>query len=180
MPSLSHNMTKLSDSRVWQYSLKLQRNCFSVTTSSLTLQTWLQHARLLCPPLSPRICSNSCPVSQRCYLTISASSSPFFYLQSFPASGLFDESLFAPGGQSIGASASASVLPMSIQGWFPLGLTGLISLLSKGLLWVFSSTIIWKHQFSQPCLWSNSHLYMTTGKIFDCTDLCQPSDISAF
>ena len=75
-----------------------------------------------------------------------------------------------------------TVIPMSIQDWFPWRLTGLISLLSEGISRVFSSTIIWKHQFfsTQPYLWSNSHLYMTTGKIFDYTDLCQPSDISAF
>ena len=95
--------------------------------------------------------------------------SPFsFCLQSLPASGSFPMSqLFALGGQSIGASASAWVLPVNIQGWFPLGLTGLISLLSKGLWRVFSSTIVRKHQFfsTQPFLWSNSHIpYMTTGK----------------
>ena len=81
--------------------------------------------------------------------------------QSFPASGSFPMSrLFTASGQSIGASASASVLPMSIQGWFPLGLTGLIFLLSKWLSRVFSSTTVWRHQFfsSQPSLWSNSHI----------------------
>ena len=85
----------------------------------------------------------------------------FSCLQSFPTSGSFPMSqLFTSGGQSIGASASASVLPVSIQGWFPLGWTGLISLLSKGLSRVFSSTTIWKHQFFdiQPSLWSNSHI----------------------
>ena len=90
-------------------------------------------------------------------------------LQSFPASGSFQMSrLFASRGQSIGASASASVLPMNIQGWFPSGLTGLISLQSKELSRVFSSTTIGKHQFfsAQPSLWSNSYicLYMTKGK----------------
>ena len=85
---------------------------------------------------------------------------PLTCLQSFPASGSFPVSqLFASGGQSIGASAS--VLPMNIQDWFPLGLTGLISLLSKGLSSVFSSTTIWKRQFfsAQPSLWSNSHIH---------------------
>ena len=75
--------------------------------------------------------------------------------------------LFTSGGQSIGASASASVLPMNSQRWFPLGLTGLISLLSKGLSRVFSSTTIWKHQFFQCSAFfmvQLSHLYMTTGK----------------
>ena len=93
--------------------------------------------------------------------TISFSVVPFSScLQSFPASGPFPMSrVFASGGQSIGASASASVLPMSIWGWFPLGLTGLISLLSKGLSRVFSSTTVRKCQFfvAQPSLWFNSH-----------------------
>ena len=81
--------------------------------------------------------------------------------QSFPASGSFQMSqLLASGGQSMGSSVSASVLSMNIQGWFPLGLTGLISLQSKRLSRVFSSTTIWKHQFfgTQPSLWSNSHI----------------------
>ena len=120
----------------------------------------LQHARLPCPSLSPKVCSNSCPFSQWCHLTISSSVAPFSScLQSFPASGSFPVCwLFASGGESIGASAS--VLPMSIQGWSPLGLTGLISLLSKGLSRVFSSTTVWKHQFfdTQPSLWSSSHI----------------------
>ena len=89
-------------------------------------------------------------------------------LQSFPVSGSFPLSwLLASGDQSTGASPSASVLPINIQDWFPLGLTSLISLQSKGLSTVFSSTTIWKHQFfsSQPSLWSNSHIHsMTTGK----------------
>ena len=94
--------------------------------------------------------------------TISSSAAPFSScLQSFPESGSFPTSwLFASGGQRTGASASASALPMNIQGWFPLGLTGLISLLSKGLSKVFSSTTVWKHQFfsAQPSLWYNSHI----------------------
>ena len=107
---------------------------------------WLQHARLLTPPLSPKVCSNSCPLSRWCYLTISSSVISFsFNLQSFPASGSFQMSqLCTSGGQIIGASALASVLPMNIQDWFPLGLTGLISLLSKGLSRVFSSTSVFK------------------------------------
>ena len=105
--------------------------CCSVTKScpNLGLQSThgMQHARLFCLPLSPRVCSNSCPLSQWCYLTISSSVALFsFGLQSFPALGSFPVSqLFTSGGQSIGASASATVLPMSIQGWFPLGLTDL-------------------------------------------------------
>ena len=86
----------------------------------------LKHARLLCSPLSPRACSNSCPLSPWCHPTISSSVVPFFCSQSFPASGSFPVTqLFTSRGQSTGASASASVLPMNIQGWFPLGLTGL-------------------------------------------------------
>ena len=120
----------------------------------------LQHARLLCPSLSPEVCPNSCPLSWWCYLIISSSVIPFSCLQFFPASGSFPMNwLFVSSGQSTGASASASVLPMNIQGWFPLGLTGWISLLSKGLSRVFSSTTVWKHQFFGvlPSLWSNSH-----------------------
>ena len=102
----------------------------------------LQHARLLCPSPSPRVCSNSCPSSQWCHPTISSSVSPFSSCpQSFSASGAFPMSrLFTPGGQRIGASAS--VLPMNIQGWLPLVLTGLISLQSNRLSRVFSSTTI--------------------------------------
>ena len=105
------------------------------------------------------VCSNSCPLSWWCNLTISSSVTPFSCPQSFPASGSFPVSwLFASGGQSI--DASASVLPMNIQGWFPLGLTSLISLLSKGLSRVFSNTTVWKHQFfsAHPSLWSSSDI----------------------
>ena len=93
----------------------------------------LQHARLPCPSPSPGNCSNSCPLSRWFHPTVSSSVAPFSSrLQSFPASGAFPMSqFFASGGQSIGVSASTSVLPMYIQGWFPLGLTGLTSLLSK-------------------------------------------------
>ena len=120
----------------------------------------LRHTRLLCPSPSPRVCSNSCPLSQLCHPAISSSVVPFSYCpQSFPASEFFSISqLFTSGGQSI--KASGSVLPMNIQGWFPLGLTVLIPLLFKGLSRVFSLTIIWKHQFfsAQPSVWSNSHI----------------------
>ena len=94
----------------------------------------LWHARLPCPSLSPRVCSNSSPLSQWCHPAISSSMTPFSSCpQSFPASGSFPMSeLFTSGGQSIVASASTSALPRNIQGWFPLWLTGLISLLSKG------------------------------------------------
>ena len=100
-------------------------------------------------------------------INVSFSVMPFFCLQSFPASESFPMSWPFPScGQSIGASASVSVLPMKIQHWFTLGLTGLISLKSKGLSKVFFSIIVWKHQFFgiQPSLWCNSHPYMTTGK----------------
>ena len=104
--------------------------------------------RLPCPSLSPWVCSNSCPLSQWCHPTISSSFAPFSCPQSFPAPESFPMSrLFASGCQIIGASASASVLPMNIQSWFPLGLTGLIALLSKELSRVFSSTTVQKHQF---------------------------------
>ena len=97
---------------------------------------------------SPGVCSDSCPLSRWCHPSISSSVIPFSCLQSFPASGSFLMSwLFSSGAQSIGASASASVFPMNIQGWFPLGLTGLISLLSKGVSRVFSNTTVQKHQF---------------------------------
>ena len=101
----------------------------------------LQHTKFPCPSLSPTVCPNSCPLSQWCYPTISSSVASFSSCpQSFPASGSLPMSrLFALGGQSIGTSASASTLPMSIQGLFPLGLTGLISLQSKGLSRFFFS-----------------------------------------
>ena len=135
----------------------------SVMSNSLQLHG-LQHTRLPHSSPSSRPCSNSCPLSRWCHPAISSSIVPFSScLQSFPASGSFLMSrLFTSGGQSIGASASASVLPVNIQGWFPLGLTGLmISLLSKGLSGVFSSTVIRKHQFfgAKSSLWSNSYRY---------------------
>ena len=109
----------------------------------------LQHARLPCSSLSPGICSNSCPLSWWCHPIISYSVISFSsHIQSFPASESFPASqFFISGGQSTGVSASASVLPMNIQGWFPLGLTGLISLQSKGTSRVFSRTTVQKHQF---------------------------------
>ena len=122
----------------------------------------LQHARLPCPSLSLGVCLNSCLLSQWCHLIISSSIIPFSScLQSFPGSGSFPVSyLFASGGQSLRASASALVLLMNIQGWFPLVLIDLVSLLSKGLSRVFSSTTVWKHWFfgAQPSLWSDSHI----------------------
>ena len=129
----------------------------------------LQHARLHCPSPTPGACSNSWPSSKWCHPNIPSSVIPFSScLQSLPASGSFlVNQFFTSGGQSIGASASASVLPVNVQDWSPLGLTGLISLQSKGLSRVFSKTTIQKHQF----LWCStffmiqlSHPYVTTGK----------------
>ena len=123
----------------------------------------LQHARLPCPLPTSRAYSNSCPLSQWCHPTISSSVIPFSsHLQSSPPSGSFQMSqLFTSGGQSIGVSASTSVLPMNTQDWSPLGWTGWISLQSKGLSRVFSNTTVQKHQFfgAQLFLWSNSHIH---------------------
>ena len=122
----------------------------------------LQHARPSCPSPIPGVYSNSCPSSQRCHTTISTFVIPFSsHCLSFPASQSFPmRQLFASGGQSIGVSASASVLPMNFQDWFPLGLTDWISLLSKGLSRVFFNSKVQKHQLfgSQPSLWPNSHI----------------------
>ena len=118
-----------------------------------------QHSRPPCPSPTPGVYSNSCPLSRWCHPTISSSVVPFSSpLQSFPASGSFPMSqFFASGGQSIGAS----VLPMNIQDWFPLGWTSWISLLSKGPSRVFSNTTVQKHQFfgAQLSLYSNSHIH---------------------
>ena len=123
-----------------------------------------QHARPPCPSPSPRVHSDSCPWSQWCHPTISSSVVPFSScLQTFPAWASFPMSWpFTSGGQSIGVSASASVLPLNIQGWFPLGLTGLISLLSEGISRIFSNTTVWKNPFfgAQHSLWSNSYIHI--------------------
>ena len=150
----------------------------------------LQHTRLPCPSPSPRVCSNSCPLRSWSYPTISVSVIPFFSCsQSFPASRSFPlRQLFASGGQNIGVSTSASVLSMNIQGWFPLGLTDLISLLPKGLSRVFSNTTVWRHQFfgTQPFLLSNCliqdiHIQdYWKNHNFDYMYLCQQNDVSAF
>ena len=125
----------------------------------------LQHARFLCPPLFSRVCSDLFPSGRWCYLIISSSATHFSSCpQSFPASESFPVSwLFALGDQSIGASTSATVLPVNIQGWFPLGLTGLFSLQSKGLSRVFSNTTVQKHQFfgTQLSSQSNSHIHIS-------------------
>ena len=120
----------------------------------------LQHTRPPCPSPSPRVYSNSCPLSWWCHPTISSSVvSISSCLQSFPVSGSFlKKRLFKSDSQSVEASASASALPRNIQDWFPLGWTSWISLQSKGLSRVFT---VQKHQFfgSQPSLWYNSHIH---------------------
>ena len=127
----------------------------------LFVTPWMAAHRAPCLSPSPRVCSESCPSSQWCHPTILSSVIPFSScLQSFPASGCFPRSqFFASGGQSVGALALASVLPVNIQGWFPLGWTVLIFFLSKGLSRVFCSTIVQRLQFfsTQPFLLSRSH-----------------------
>ena len=128
----------------------------------------LQHARPPCPSPAPEVYSNSCPSTQWCHPSISSSVILFSSCpQSLPASESLQMSLFFPsGGQSIGVSAPASVLPMNIQDWFPLGWTGWISLQSKGL-----KSLLQHHSSKASILWSSaffivrlSHLHMTTGK----------------
>ena len=134
---------------------------FSRSVMSYSLQPHgLQHARLPCPSPTPRAYSNSCPLNQWCHPTISSSVVPFSCLQSFLAF-LVSQS-FISGGQSIGASTSASVLPMSTQDWSPLGWTSWISLLSNGFSRVFSNTTVQKHQFFVAQLSSqyNSHIHI--------------------
>ena len=124
----------------------------------------LQHTRLPCPSPSPGACSNSCPLSQWCHPTISSYVIPFSScLQSFLASRSFPMSyFFTSGGYSIGVAASTSVLPMNMQDWFPLGLSGFISSQSKGLQHHSSkASILWRSAFFMVQL---LHPYMTTGK----------------
>ena len=131
----------ISEGHVWQFS-SVQYSCSVVSDSLWPYE--LQHARPPCPSPTPRVHPNPCPLSPWCHPTISSSVIPFSScLQSFPASGSFQVSQrFTSGGQSIGVSASASVLPMNSQDWFPLGWTGWISLQSKGLSRVFSNTTV--------------------------------------
>ena len=133
----------------WSFSYRSQSfqfNC-SVLSNSL-IPREMQHVRLPCPSQTPRICLNSCASSRWCHPTISSSVIPFSCFQYFPASWSFQVSqFFTSGGQSIGVSASASVLPVNIQAWFCFWLTDLISLQSKGLSRVFSIIAILKHQF---------------------------------
>ena len=138
---------KIKNSNIWEIFSSVQ---ISLSIQSESLQPHgMQHTRIPCPSPTPRACSNSCPSSQWCHPIISSSVVPFSScFQSFPALGSFPTSQFFPsGGQSIGVSAAASVLPMNIQDWFPLRWTGWNSLQSKGLSRVFSNTTVQKHQF---------------------------------
>ena len=133
-------------------AMNFDKRMFQFSRSVMSDSFWphgLQLVRLPCPSPTPGVYSNSCPSSQWCHQPSHPLSSPFSScLQSFPASGSFPMSqLFASGGHSIGVSASASVLPMNIQDWSPLGLTGWISLQSKGLSGVFPNTTVQTHQF---------------------------------
>ena len=143
-------------------SISLVQFSCSVVSDSLWSRG-LQHARFPSPSPVPGVYLNPCPLSQWCHPAISSSVIPFsFCPQSFPTSGSFPESQsFESGGQSIGVSASTSVLLMNIQDWSPLGWTGWISLQSKGLSRVFSNTTVQKHQFffAQLSWQSNSHIH---------------------
>ena len=157
----------------------------SVTSESLWPQG-LQQARLPCLTPTPRAYLSSCPLSRSCHPTISSSVIPFSScLQSFPTSGSFQMSqFFTSCGQNIGIPASTSVLPVNIQGWFPLGLTGLISLQSKGLSRVFSSTTIQSiNSLALTLLYGQAltsiHDYWKNHS-FDQTDLCWQSNVSVF
>ena len=145
---------------------KITKGSVQFSRSVVSDSLWphgLQHARPPCPSPTPRVHSNPCPSSRWCHPTISSSVVPFSSCpQSFPASGAFQISqLFVSGGQSIGVSALASVLPMSTQDWSPLGRTGWTSLQSKRLSRVFSNTTVQKHQFfiAQLSSQSSSHIH---------------------
>ena len=173
---------------VWITLLYTWNYQFSLAAQSCpTLQPHgLQHTRLPCPSPTPGACSNSCSSGRWCHPTTSSSAVPFSSLfQSFPASGSFPMSqFFASGGQSMGVSASASVFPMNIQDWFPLELTGLITMLSMGL-----SSILQHHSSKAPVLQSSaffviqiSHPYMITEKKhrLDYMEIFWQSNVSTF
>ena len=148
-PSLPSRVCSNSHSQFWIHT---GITSFQFSCSVMSDYLWPhepQHARPPCPSPTPQVYPNPCPLSRWCHLTISSYVVPFsFCLQSYTASGSFPVSqFFASGSQSIGVSASASVLPMNIKHWFPLGMTALISLLSQGLSRVFSNTTVQKHQF---------------------------------
>ena len=153
---------------------------FSCSVMSNSLRPHgLQHVRLPCPLLSLGVCSNSCPLGRWCHPTISSSVAPFSsFPQSFSASVSFLVSWpFALRSHNIETSASASVHPVNIQGWFPVGLTDLISWQSKSLSRVFSSTTVWKLQFFsvQYSSWSNSHIHWVRDVIQPSHPLLPPS-----
>ena len=137
---------------VFQFCTPIQQRASIIHISQFSSESaihGLQQARPPCPSPTPGVCPNPCPLSQWCHSTISSSVVPFsFCPQSFPTSGSFQMSqLFAPGGQSIGVSASTSILPMNIEDCFPFGWTWWISLQSKGLSRVFSNTTVQKCEF---------------------------------
>ena len=136
---------------------------FSYYVMSDSLQAHgLWHSRLPCPSLSSGVCSNSCPLNQWYYLTISSSAAPSPLPSIFPSVRVFSiESALHIRWPKDWSFSFRIILPMNIQHWFPLALTGLISLQSKGLSRIFSSPTVWKHQFfgTQPSLWSNSHIF---------------------
>ena len=139
----------------------IQFSC-SVVSNSLRLHG-LRHTRPPCPSSTPGVYSNSCPLSWWCHPTISSSAIPLLLPSIFPSFRVFPVSqLFTSGGQSIGVSASASVLPMNMQGWFSLGWTGWISLQSKGLSRVFSNTTVQKHQLFSAQLSSQLKFHIHT------------------
>ena len=157
---MNDEMTPWQELEILSPSPLIIKNLFTMESSIISsvlslIRVWPlvthepQHARSPCPSPTPGVYPNSCPLSRWCHPTISSSVVPFSSCsQSFPASGFFQISqLFTSGGLSIGVSASTSVLPMTIQAWFPLGLKGWISLQSKGLSRVFSNITVQNHQF---------------------------------
>ena len=158
-------MYGISSNKSLNFQIVQEFSIVLLSHSVVSASLWpcgLQHTRLPYPSSSPGACSNSCPLSCDAIQPSHPLSSPSPPASSFPASGSFPViGLFAAGGRSIGASVSASVLPINTQDRFPLGWTGLISLQSKGLSRVFSNTTVQKHLFfsTQPSLWSNSHIH---------------------
>ena len=154
LPYISPSLSLSPFPYVYSLCLFLHSIQFGHSVMSDSLQPHvLQHTKPPHPSPIPGVHPNPCPSSRWCHPTISSSVVPFSCPQSFPAARSFQMSqLFASGGQSIGVSTSVSVLPMNIQDWFPLELTGLISLLFKGLSRVFSNTTVQKHQFFDAML----------------------------
>ena len=187
--NVSHQWTLISPSLevflIWNPLDNSVQFC-SVAQSCLTLCDPMNCSMPPCPSPAPGVYSNSCLLSRWCHPAILSFVIPFSSrLQSLPASESFPVSqLFTSGGRSIGVSASASVLPMNIHDWYPLGWTGWISLQSKGLSRVFSSTPIWKHRFLAlnllygPAL-TSIHDYWKNHS-FDYMDLCWQGHVSAF